>query len=141
MTVSAFGPEGHDHLGPVAAKRANEVAEESVLDRLDLFDFLQRAIRIVECFQEGDAELAGRSAKFELADVRQLAEVAGCPPIPESGAAASQGNQVNRRSLGAVTRDGRGAAKALVVGVWHHDHQTLPFTLHSEHVSGPIIAS
>ena len=134
MTVGAFGPEGHDHLGPVATKRTHEVAEESFLDRLDVFDFLQRAIRVIECFQERDAELAGSVAKFELADVSQLAEVAGGPPIPESGAATRHGSQDHRRALGAVPCDRRGAAKALVVGVWHHDHQTLPFTSHSEQV-------
>src|SRR5437762_2395731 len=134
MTVGAFGPKGNDHLGPVATKTAHEFAQEPFLDRLDLFDFLQRAIRVVEYFQVRDAQLTGSVAKLELAHVGQLAEVAGRSPVPEPGAAAGHGNQAYGRPLGAVTCDRRGAAKALVVGVWHHDHQTLPFTSHSEQV-------
>src|SRR5207245_1584044 len=83
MTVGAFGPKGHDHLRPMAAKAAHQVAQEPFLDPLDLFDFLQRAIRVVEYFQEGDAQLTGSVAKLELAHIGQLAEVAGRSPVPE----------------------------------------------------------
>src|SRR5207253_8802782 len=112
MTVGAFGPKGHDHLRPMAAKAAHQVAQEPFLDPLDLFDFLQRAIRVVEYFQEGDAQLTGSVAKLELAHIGQLAEVAGRSPVPEPGAAARHGDRADPCPRRAVASERRGAANA-----------------------------
>ena len=130
MTVGALRPKGDDHLRPVAPEAPHDVAQESVANRLDLLDFLQGAVRVVEGFQERDAQLRSRVAKLEFAHVGQLAEVAGRSAVPESGAAARHRDQADHRPFGAVARDRRGAPEAFVIGVGHHDHQTLPLTSH-----------
>jgi hypothetical protein len=118
----------------MAAQAAHDVPKESVPYRLNLLDLLQRPVRVVERLQELDAQLSGGVAKLDLADVGQLAEVAGRATIPESGAAARHRDQADGRPLGTVSRDRRGAPKTLVVGVWHDDHQALAVTRHSEQV-------
>ena len=59
MTVRALRPKGDDHLRPVAAKAAHDVTQKAFPDGLDLLNFFQRPVRVVEGFQEGDAQLAG----------------------------------------------------------------------------------
>src|ERR1700726_2839697 len=132
MTVRALWSEGHHHLRTVAAQTAHDVALEAVLDRLDFLNAFQRSIRIVEDFQEGDPQLGGGVAKFDLPNVRQAAKVTGLPSVPEPGGAARHRHQADRRTLRAVARDGRGAPEAFVVRVRYHDHQALAVTTHSE---------
>src|SRR5438132_3342927 len=125
MTVGALWPEGDDDLRSVAAEAAHHVAEEAFPDRLDLLNFFQRPIRVVEGIEEGDAQLARGVAQLELADVRQAPELARPPATPESGPAARHGDQADGRPLGAVACDRRGASETLVIRVGHHDHQAL----------------
>ena len=50
MTVGALRPKRNDHLRPVAAKHADDVAQEPRPDCLDFLDFLECAIRVVKDF-------------------------------------------------------------------------------------------
>ena len=134
MTVGALRPKGDDDLRPVAAETAHDVAQEALPDSLDFLDFFQRPVRVVEGFQERDAQFARSVAELKLPDVRQGAEVARRPAIPEPGAAARHGDQADGRPLGAIARDRRGAPETLVVRVRHHDHQALAVAAHSEPV-------
>ena len=59
MTVGALRSEGHDHLRPVAAKAAHDVAQEALPHRLDFLDAFERPVRVVEDFEEVDAQLGG----------------------------------------------------------------------------------
>src|SRR6267143_78432 len=130
MTVGAFRPKRHNDLGAVAAKHADDVAEESRANRFDFFDSFERAIGVVENFEKAHPELKGGLAELETANITQLAKIAGHPAVPEPGAASGHRDQADRRALGAVAGDGRGAPEALVVRVRHHHHQPLAVTFH-----------
>ena len=131
MPVGAFRPEGDHHLRPLAAQHAHDVAQEALANRLDFFDSLERAIRVIKDFKKVNAELGGGVAEFERANVGQRAKIAGRPTIPEPGATSRHGDQADGRPLGAVARDGGGASETLVVRVRHHHHQALAVTLHA----------
>src|SRR6267143_2867652 len=125
MTVGAFRPKRHNDLGAVAAKHADDVAEESRANRFDFFDSFERAIGVVENLETADPELGGGAAELETANIGQLAKIAGHPAVPEPGAAPGHCDQADRRALGAIAGDGRGAPEALIVGMRHHHHQAL----------------
>src|SRR3977135_2290083 len=102
MTVGAFRPKCNNDLGAVAAKHADDVAEESRANRVDFFDSFERAIRIVENLEKVHPELGGGLAELETANISQLAKIAGHPAVPEPGSATGHGDQADRRALGAI---------------------------------------
>src|SRR5437879_6533271 len=130
MTIGAFRPKRHNDLGAVAAKHADDVAEESRANRVDFFDSFERSIGVVENFEKAHPELRGGLAELETANISQLAEIAGHPAVPEPGAAPGHGDQADGCALGAIAGDGRGTPEALVVGVRHHHHQALAVAGH-----------
>src|ERR1700693_2594106 len=130
MPVGALGAKRDDHLRPVAAKHAHDVAQKTCPSRIDFLYFLEGAIRIVKDFKKTNPKFSCGVAKLESANVRELAKIAGGPTIPEAGAAAGHGDQADRRALGTVARDRRRAAETLVVRMRHHHHQALAVTLH-----------
>src|SRR5437879_656983 len=131
MTIGAFRPKRNNHLGAVAAKHADDVAQESRANRVDFFDSFERAIRVVENFEKAHPELRGGLAELETANLGELAKLAGHPAVPEPGATPGHGDQADSCALRAIAGDGRGAPEALVVGVRHHHHQALAVTFHA----------
>ena len=91
-------------------------------------------MRIVEDLQGANAELGGGVAQLELPNVTQSTEITGRAPVPEPSAAAGHREERDVRTFGSVTGDRGGATETLVVGMWHHYHQSLAVTRHREQV-------
>ena len=134
MSIGALRAEADDHLGPVEAKATHDVADEAVSYRLDLLDLLQPTVRVVEHFQEANAELSRGVAQLELPNITQSTEISCRAPVPEPSAAAGHREERDVRTFGSVTGDRGGATETLVVGMWHHYHQSLAVTRHREQV-------
>jgi len=134
MSVGSFRPKAHDHLRTMKAKAAHDVTNATLSNRVDLLDLLQPAVRVIEHFQEADAEVGGGVAKLQLPNITQPAKVAGAAPIPQPGAASGHGDQRDTGAFGGIPGDSGGAAEAFVVGMRHHHHQALAVARHREQV-------